>query len=136
MFTPTYSLSLGDGALMHPRPLAQPNDQRHSTARICNWGKMKGPTGARLHSRHHPQTRKWCPVPIESSLPIDYGAGIVVQSVHTLAGEGDLGKLIGKLVRPIGGSVVVPITENAVSVTITAQVFDDRKLRNRPGARA
>jgi hypothetical protein len=43
-----------------------------------------------------------------------------VQSVHTLAGEGDLGKLIGKLVRPIGGSVVVPIT---------AQVFDDRKLR-------
>ena len=52
-----------------------------------------------------------------------------MQSVHTLAGEGDLGKLIGKLVRPIGGSVVVPITENAVSVTITAQVFDDRKLR-------
>jgi hypothetical protein len=57
-----------------------------------------------------------------------------VRSVHTLAGEGDLGKLIGKLVRPIGGSVVVPITENAVSVTITAQVLDDRKFRNQPGS--
>jgi hypothetical protein len=56
-----------------------------------------------------------------------------VLSVHTLAGEGDLGKLIGKLVMSIGGSVVVLLTENAVSVTITAQVFDDRKFRNRQG---
>jgi hypothetical protein len=58
-----------------------------------------------------------------------FRVGIVVQSTHTLAGAGDLGKLIQ------AKSVVVLITENAVSVTITAQVIDDRKLRNRPGAR-